>query len=319
MLFLISSLFLAILSGDDIRLATDSIVPWLVRIETIGGHEKVGNEFASEGTSTGLLLSTEGFVITSAFHFLHAPTSILVATSIGTRHVARQVATDRNRMLTLLKIENIPTGFPSETPPLIIDQKAIPLGSPCIALGCGLDAIKPNIAVGIVSGKNRIWGKALQTDAAIGPNNYGGPLIDRHGNLLGIMVPLSMFSAEDVAAGSEFYDAGVGLAIPFADVSIVVERLKNGVDLEQGESGIIFRENRVFIGDAVIDDIMLRSPAEKSGLEKGDKIIEIDGKKMSSALEVAIDLRRRYSDEKLTIRFLRKNDEKATTLQMNQK
>ncbi|MDR2641338.1 MAG: hypothetical protein LBC74_00925, partial [Planctomycetaceae bacterium] len=61
-----------------LRNTINKVSTWLVRIDTIGGFERVGNEFANEGTSTGILLDKEGYVLTSAFNFLHDPTSILL-------------------------------------------------------------------------------------------------------------------------------------------------------------------------------------------------------------------------------------------------
>ena len=49
----------------------------------------------------------------------------------------------------------------------------------------------PSVSVGIVSAKDRIWGRAIQTDAKTSPVNYGGPLVDLRGRIMGILVPLS--------------------------------------------------------------------------------------------------------------------------------
>jgi len=71
--------------------------------------------------------------------------------------------------------------------------------------------------VGILSATNRIWGKAVQTDAKISPGNYGGPLIDIRGNVIGILVPLSPQGQGEVA-GAEWYDSGIGFAVPLNDM-----------------------------------------------------------------------------------------------------
>ena len=77
-------------------------------------------------------------------------------------------------------------------------------------------AHKPNISVGIVSAVNRIWGKAIQTDAKISPTNYGGPLVDIAGRVLGVLVPLSPMATDELA-GVEWYDSGIGFAVPLDD------------------------------------------------------------------------------------------------------
>ncbi|MDR2441193.1 MAG: S1C family serine protease [Planctomycetaceae bacterium] len=308
--------------GEDhslpIRRAVNVVAPFLVRIDTIGGYEKMGGELVNEGAGSGFLLDREGFVLTSAFHFLHEPTSILLQFSDGTKKVARKVATDLNRMLTLLKIEDKNDDFLNTifaTPPEIRTKDSMLIGELCIAVGVSLSREEPNIAVGILSGKNRIWGKALQTDAAVGPNNYGGLLIDRQGKLLGLLVPLSMMS-DELTAGAEMYDAGVGMAIPFEDIQkkTVLGQLKNGNDLKQGVTGIQFKENRIFIGEAVIDAVQPDSPADQAGMKTGDQIIAIDGTPVNSAMQVAMNLRSRYAGETATFRLLRQEQEKEISL-----
>ena len=75
---------------------------------------------------------------------------------------------------------------------------------------------QPNVSVGIVSALDRIWGKAIQTDAKISPNNYGGPLVDIAGRVLGVLVPMSPDGSGEVA-GVEWYDSGIGFAVPLED------------------------------------------------------------------------------------------------------
>ena len=308
--------FPAINTAADVPLAISNVVPYLVRIETIGGHEKVGSEFANEGSSTGVLLDKEGHVITGAFNFLHDPTSILLVFPDGTKKVAQKIATDRLQMLTLLKAHDfIVNGFgENEMPPLPMRSKeSLRIGERCIAIGAVLNSTEPNVALGIISGKNRIWGTAIQTDAAIGPNNYGGLLIDADGKVLGIPVPLSMMS-QNVAAGAEMYDAGVGMAIPWADVVALLPKLKEGKDLSPGSVGFAFKDNQIFIGEPVIAAIQPDSPASKAGLQVGDKIVRIDDVPILTALDVTKNLRLRYSDETMKIVFLRGEVEQTVTL-----
>ena len=65
------------------------------------------------------------------------------------------------------------------------------VGQWAIAVGRTYDSPEPSVSVGIVSAVNRVWGKAIQTDAKVSPVNYGGPLIDVAGDALGVIVPLS--------------------------------------------------------------------------------------------------------------------------------
>ena len=310
-LLVLPFLLLPVICAADVPNAVRAVAPYLVRIETIGGHEKVGNEFANEGTSTGILLDQEGYVITGSFNFLHDPTAILLVLPDGTKKVAQKIATDRLRMLTLLKANDFTGSEPVHLP--MRSKASIKIGERCIAVGAVLNPAEPNVALGIISGKERIWGKAIQTDAAIGPNNYGGLLIDTEGNVLGIPVPLSMMS-RDMTAGAEMYDAGVGMAIPWEDMLAQLPKLKEGKDLLPGSAGFLFKDNQTFIGEPVITSVRPDSPADKAGLKVGDRIVRIDNIPMPAALDVAKNLRVRYSDETLTIVFLREGAEQTISL-----
>jgi serine protease Do len=297
-------------AAADVLNAVKTVAPYLVRIETIGGHEKVGREFANEGTSTGVLLDQEGHVITGAFNFLHDPTTILLIFPDGTKKAAKKIAADRLRMLTLLKANDF---IGNELTPLPVRSKtSIRVGERCMAVGIVFSA-EPNVTQGIISGKDRIWGKAIQTDAAIGPNNYGGLLIDIEGNALGIPVPLSMMSHE-VAAGAEMYDGGIGMAIPWEEMLGLLPKLKEGKDLLPGWLGFGFKDNQTFIGEAVIAVVLPDSPAEGAGLKTGDKIVKIDGIPISAALDVAKNVKLRYAGETLTIIFQREGAEQTVLL-----
>jgi len=304
-------LFSSAVCVADVPNVISGIIPYLVRIETIGGHEKVGNEFANDGTSTGVLLDQEGYVITGAFNVQHDPTAILLVFSDGTKKVARKIATDRLRMLTLLKANDFIGNEPVRLP--VRSKSSIIIGEHCIAVGAVLNATAPNVALGIVSGKDRIWGKAIQTDAAIGPNNYGGLLIDVEGKVLGIPVPLSMMS-DDVTAGAEMYDAGIGMAIPWEDMLARLPKLKEGKDILPGSVGFGFKDNQIFIGEPVIAAVLSDSPADRAGLKVGDRIVNIDEVPMSTALDVTKNICQRYAGETLTIVFQRDGVEQTASL-----
>ena len=80
-------------------------------------------------------------------------------------------------------------------------------------------------SVGIISAVGRIWGRAMQADAKISPVNYGGPLVDLYGRVLGVIVPADPRS-EGETAGVEWYDSGIGFAVPLEDILAALPRLK---------------------------------------------------------------------------------------------
>jgi serine protease Do len=288
---------------EAFRQAARAVAPSLVRIQTIGGVDRVAGMLAATAATTGVIVSEDGWIVSSAFNFISKPSSILVQLD-KTRHSAKLVATDRMRMLTLLKVDA--TGL---TPLRSDAHKPVHVGQWAIAVGRTYDSPEPSIAVGIVSALKRVWGKAIQTDAHVSPVNYGGPLIDLAGNPLGVIVPLSPQGKEETA-GVEWYDSGIGFAIPFADVLDSVERLKKGKDLYPGLLGVTVKEGGVD-DKPTIDVVRFDSPAEKAGFKAGDVVAEIDGQPLRRHDELRQALGHRYAGEKVHVVVLR-GSEKVT-------
>ncbi len=296
--------------------AAAKVAPSIARIETSGGAEAIwgagrkGPEVMFRrgvGASTGLVVDSNGYIITSTFNFIGKPTDIFVTVPGHPRVVGKVIGHDPTRMLTMLKIEQsglpVPTAFP---------KKDVSVGMWSIALGRTLDTDlhhPPSINGGIVSATNRIWGKAIQSDAKISPVNYGGPLTAIDGRVMGVIVPISPTS-EGETAGFEWYDVGIGFAIPFEDVLKVVPKLKQGtpekpVTLNAGLIGVTFREPDQFTMGCTIDTIMPQTPADKVGLKPGDNIVEADGKPVLNQAQLLHCLRPKYEGELVSLKVKR--------------
>ncbi|MEX0977395.1 MAG: trypsin-like peptidase domain-containing protein [Pirellulales bacterium] len=263
---------LPVLEERAMKAALAHVAPAVVRIETVGGLERVGELLVSTGPTTGLVVSPDGYIVSSAFNFAQKPDSILVTLAGGARQAAKLVATDHSRMLVLLKVD-------AETPlsvPEIVPTGEMRVGQWALAVGRTFEADQPNLSVGIVSALERIWGKAIQTDAKISPNNYGGPLVDISGRVLGVLVPMVPQGNADVA-GVEWYDSGIGFAVPLESVMHSLPKLKEGHDLYPGLLGITLKGSDQFGEPAVIAAARGSAPAYKAGFRPGDKIIVVAG------------------------------------------
>lgn len=257
---------------DAMRSAVRHVAPSVVRIETLGGVEQFQGKLLGSGPATGLIVSEDGYILSSAFAFVSQPSSILVTLPSGKRTSATIVARDKSRMLVLLKAstdEKLPV-------PTVVSRDKLQVGQWTLAVGRTYPGEFPNISVGILSAVNRIWGKAVQTDAKISPSNYGGPLIDIRGNVIGILVPLSP-QRQGEMAGAEWYDSGIGFAIPLADIMPRLDEMKQGTDLLPGIMGVSFRDRDIYSTPPVIAACMAKSPAREAGLQVGDTIVEVDG------------------------------------------
>ncbi len=288
--------------------AVSQVAPSLVRIETVGGLDQVQNFLLGNGPTTGVIVSADGYVISSSFNFLSKPASILVTTTDGKRLAAKAIANDTVRMLTLLKVEadGLVPARPTAKPSIRVGQWAI-------AVGRALDANSPNVSVGIVSAVNRVWGKAIQTDAKISPVNYGGALVDVDGSVMGVLVPLSPQDNSPVA-GVEWYDSGIGFAIPLADVLATLDRLKQGKDLRSGLAGFNFASTDLYGGDTKIDRVRYDSPMYRAGFKDGDLIVELDGLKVTRPAQIRHVLGSKIEGDKLAIAIKRGEETKQADL-----
>ncbi|MHB1035906.1 MAG: PDZ domain-containing protein [Pirellulales bacterium] len=311
LLILLATLVPAVSAADDLesretlalKAAVRQVAPAVVRIESIGGMERAGEVLFGTGATTGLVVSEDGYIISSAFNFAQKPTSILVEVPGGAPLPARLVATDHSRMLVLLKVDTdrklpVPAAAP---------EGAMRVGQWAVAVGRTFEAAEPNVSVGFVSALGRIWGKAIQTDAKVSPANYGGPLVDLGGRVMGVLVPLSP-EAEDEVAGVEWYDSGIGFAVPLAHVLRILPKLKEGRDLFPGLLGINLREDVTGFLPPTLAACRANSPAYKAGLRTGDTIVELDGRKIERISQLRRELAGHYAGDKIQLAAMRGNE-----------
>ena len=285
------------LEEQAIRAAADAVAPSVVRIETVGGLERVGKALAGTGPTTGLVVAEDGYVISSAVNFIQQPSSILVTLPSGKRATAKIVARDQARMLVLLKVateEKLPV-------PLAAPRNEMAVGQSAIAMGRTFDTSGPSLSVGVLSALNRIWGRAIQTDAKVSPTNYGGPLIDLRGRVIGVLVPLSPQGQESELAGSEWYDSGIGFAVPLVDINSRLETLKGGQDLKPGLLGISLKKGDIYSLPAEVAASRADGPAGKAGIKTGDEVVEIDGAPVKRQAQLKHLIGAHYAGDKVKV------------------
>ncbi|MCE9546783.1 MAG: PDZ domain-containing protein [Planctomycetia bacterium] len=302
---------------DAVRAAVDRVAPSVVRIQTVGGMETVDGVLQGSGPSTGLIISADGYIVSSAYNFARRPTAILVTLGKRGNIPAKLVAADHSRALVLLKIDPVP-----EDGELVVPEPApaseVRPGAWAIAVGRTLDEKGPNISVGIVSAVGRIWGKALQTDAKISPANYGGPLVDLRGRVLGVLVPMSPMAGGETA-GAEWYDSGIGFAVPLADVQRVLPDLRKGKNLETGLMGVSLKGRDMFAAEPIIAACPPGSPAYEAGARPGDKIVAINGRSVVNQAQMRHQIGPLYAGDKVRLTVLRDKREVVLTFSLTDK
>lgn len=294
------------LEQQAIAAAVKSAATSVVQIRTIGGVDQLDGQTLTQGPTTGVIVSEEGLVVSSAFNFAQRPTSILVRLPDGEQRAARIVGRDDNRMLVLLRVEDVDSLPVAEPAPL----DAIRPGDWSIALGRSYDLQEVSVSVGVVSALRRMHGRAIQTDANVSAVNYGGPLIDLEGRVLGILVPMappggSSASEANVMAGAEFYDSGIGFAVPLADILAILDRWVDEEQLSRGLLGIGLKSGNPHAAAPIITNVWPRSPAALAGWKADDRIVAVDGVKVNSQTDLRFQTTPRYAGDKLAVTIRR--------------
>ncbi|MBL8824468.1 MAG: PDZ domain-containing protein [Planctomycetia bacterium] len=289
------------------RKALSQIAPTVVQVRTVGGAEFIGKREGTvqrgTGPTTGTIVSADGYILSSSFNFANKPAAITVMIP-GRKDplAAKVIAEDQTRMLTLLKVEA--TGLPV---PAVAPQKELKIGQWAMAVGrtwSDSQNTMPSASVGIISALDRVWGKALQTDAKVSPVNYGGPLVDLQGRVIGILVPLAP-RGESETAGVEWYDSGIGFAVPFDDVQAVLPKLKQGKTLQKGRMGVIMKNEDPIMTESEITSVTLESPASKLGIKPGDKIVSVDGKPIKNQAQFLHAMGPKYEGDTISLKIKR--------------
>lgn len=269
---------------EIVEKAADSVVEITTETVTTGVFAQ---QYIQSGAGSGVIVDAEGFIVTN-HHVIDGATKISVTLRDGTSYDATLVGSDEELDVALLQIDP-DTKLVAAT---FGDSDALMVGQRTVAIGNPLGQLGGSVTEGIISALNRdvvIDGQTmslLQTDTAINPGNSGGGLFDQNGNLIGIVNAKS--------SGSEV--EGLGFAIPINDVVNVVGDLS--------EYGYV--RGRVSLGITFIDvdsqqlawmygldetgcyiySVDKNTNADVAGLASGDRVISVNGTKVTASDEV---------------------------------
>ena len=227
-------------------------------------------------------MSPDGYIVTNN-HVVEDAEQIKVKLADGNEYDAKVVGRDPKTDLALIKID----GAKNLHALKLGNSEDLKVGSWVVAVGSPF-GLEQTVTQGIVSGKGRVIGSGpyddfIQTDASINPGNSGGPLINMQGEVIGVNTAI-------YPSGQ-----GIGFAIPINMVKTVALQLeKNGV-VTRGWLGIGIQEITPALEKSfdlkdkrgvLVGDVFSGSPAEKAGIERGDIILQFDGKEVTDSKDL---------------------------------
>ena len=239
---------------------------------------------------SGVIVSPEGYILTNN-HVVEGATEILVTASDKRQYKARVVGTDPKTDLAVLKVDA--TNLPAIT---IADSSKVQVGDYALAIGDPF-GVGETVTMGIVSATGRTnlgiedYEDFIQTDAPINPGNSGGALVNDRGELIGINTAILSHGS----GGNE----GVGFAIPTNLVRNIMDQIVSNGKVTRAYMGAYIQgvspELAKAFGaaaprGALVGDVEPGSPAQKSGLEKGDIVVALDGKPITDSNQLRMSI-----------------------------
>jgi len=232
------------------------------------------------GQGSGFIISHNGYILTNN-HVAGNADRISVKLHDGREFKARLIGTDAHSDVAVIKIEadNLPTLPLGNSDKLKVGEWVLAFGNPF--------GLSHTVTAGIVSAKGRSsvgiadYEDFIQTDAAINPGNSGGPLVNLDGKAVGINTAIFSKSGGYM---------GIGFTIPINMVKVIRDQLIADGKVTRGYLGVNIQDltpelaksfgikNRKGI---IIADVMKGSPADKSGIKRGDIILKLNGKKVT--------------------------------------
>jgi putative serine protease PepD len=274
-------------------------------------------------TGSGFVLDRQGHVITNNHVVADAASDkgpIEVVDQDGNRYDATIVGRSPVYDLAVLYVEDA-KGL---SPAALGSSRRLVVGEGVVAIGSPL-GLSSTVTAGIVSALHRpvttgdssndsSYINAVQTDAAINPGNSGGPLVNLRAQVVGVN---SAIATTGGSIGGESGNIGVGFAIPIEQVKITADQI-----LRTGEARYPVIGAKVKTGEsdgkgAEVDSIVPDTPADTSGLEKGDVITEVDGARVIDGIALIVAIRTHQPGEKVEFTVLRDGKERSVTLTLD--
>ncbi len=301
--------------SDAFEYAAAKIEPSVVHITVRNSRRQEG-----EGLGSGVIVDPRGYILTNN-HVVETGRYITVRLADGRELIATLVGTFAETDLAVLKIvaDDIVAAQFADSEATRVGQWVLAIGSPFgfeqtvtagIISAKGRGSTSPQIANMNPSNDAKLQ-EFIQTDAAINPGNSGGPLVDLHGNIIGINTAIISRTGSN---------NGLGFAIPADIAQSVMNQIIETGRVERGWLGInmkllspVLAHELNIEGGVVIQELVGDGPAKKAGLLPDDIITALGGRTTENIIRLSNAIMLIKPDEPVEIDFLRDGQHKSTT------
>jgi len=261
------------------------VAPAVVSVYASNSTPVSGSASASQGS--GVIIDTDGIVLTN-LHLIDNFNAIVVVLSDGRRYEAKLIGSDAETDLAVVRIDAnmLPYAELNEASPLRVGDIVLAIGNP---FGVG-----QTVTQGIVSATRRriangtLWQNFIQIDAAINPGNSGGALINPLGQLVGVNT--AVFRGDSGAIG-------IGFSIPADLLAQVVPQIIEHGSVTRGWLGLGAEDLNMFPAltdlterGAVITSVEKGSPADLTGIQPMDVVVQIGEQAITSATQLLLTI-----------------------------
>lgn len=281
------------------------------------------NPESVEGAGSGFVIDTAGHILTN-FHVVEGAQTIEVTLGDQSRYMAKYIGADTRNDIALIQID--PRGRKLTALPLgdsrnlLVGQRVLAIGNPFGFQSTLTTGVVSSLGRTVQTDANTFIDEAIQTDAAINRGNSGGPLLNSHGEAIGINS--AIFSPSGTTAG-------IGFAIPINTARRVAQDLITQGRVRRATLGAAGRPIWPGLAEALnlgvkegflIERVTPGGPAAQAGVRGGnrsvlaglqelriggDVLVAIDGKPIASQMDLNVLLNRAQPGDTVTLTIVR--------------
>jgi len=282
------------------------------------GEKVPPKKYKTTSLGSGFIFKKDGRILTNN-HVVSGAENIWVKLSDGSEYKAKLVGTDKETDIAVLKIDadkDLPIAELGDSDSIRVGDWAIAIGNPFPQLG-----LDRTVTVGVISAvgrKNLTFGEGttpayqnyIQTDASINPGNSGGPLVNIHGQVIGINAAITNPTGMKV-------NIGIGFAIPINLAKSVIPYLAEGKEVTRGYLGISIGGISKDLQEAldlptdkgvIVNSVQENTPAAQAGIRRGDVIVKFNGNEITDVQQFMFLVAQSSPNTKAELELVRKGE-----------